>query len=325
MRRVVDAQACNNPGVDMADSLKCCVCGEPANPKNVLAGRAFCDRHFAQVNKHHMGFWRAGALQIVSMGIFGIVVALIADSLHDLSQTALIFFGVFLAIVPTIWWMVFFYREDQIEPEPKTRVLEVFALALILTDTVGLRVVNDVFNVRDWSNTNATVSLLAAILLNGFVYMAIQYFAVRAVVFTTEEFDERMDGIVYGTAAGLGVATLLNLHHIIDNSGVALAPGVIHVVTTALAQASFGGLMGYFMAQSKFEHRPMWWVPVGLSAAAVLNGLFTWLISEVSVTGLTVDPWRSLVLGVVVALATFVVLVALIRRANRLALSPSAG
>ena len=49
--------------------------------------------------------------------------------------------------------------------------------------------------------------------------------------------------------------------------------------------ASFSGLMGYFMAQAKFEHKPAWWVPLGLVVAAVLNGLFSWLISEASGEG----------------------------------------
>jgi RsiW-degrading membrane proteinase PrsW (M82 family) len=129
-----------------------------------------------------------------------------------------------------------------------------------------------------------------------------------------------MDGMVYGTVAGLGVATLLNLRYIIDNGGVEIAPGVIQTVTTALAQASFGGLMGYFMAEAKFAHRPTWWVPLGFALAAILNGLFSWLISEVSASGLTVDPWRSLALGVVVALAVFFVLVALMRRMTEVTL-----
>ena len=77
-----------------------------------------------------------------------------------------------------------------------------------------------------------------------------------------------MDGIVYGTVAGLGVATTLNLYYIIDNEGVALAPGVIQDVTTALAQAPSGGLMGYFMAQAKFERRLGLVGPPGLSARA---------------------------------------------------------
>jgi protease PrsW len=307
----------------MDEQLKCCICGEPASPSNIIGQRAYCDRHFAQVNKHHLGFWRTAFVQIILMGVFSGIIAVLADTVHDLNQTTLILVGLFLAIVPTAWWLFFFYREDQLEPEPKTRIAAVFGLALLLTDSVGLRLINGVFDYQTWSVTNQMTSLLGSILVIGFVYMAIEYFAVRVVVYATDEFDERMDGIVYGTTAGLGVATLLNLHHIIDNQGVALAPGVIFVVTTALAQASFGGLMGYFMAQAKFEHRPIWWVPAGVALAAILNGLFTWLIGEVSVSGLTVDPWRSLIFGLIVALATFAVLVALMRRANRLTLSPS--
>jgi hypothetical protein len=113
------------------------------------------------------------------------------------------------------------------------------------------------------------------------------------------------------------VATLLNLRYVIDNGGVALTPGVIQVVTVALAQASFGGVMGYFMAQAKFEHKPVWWVPLGLAIAAVLNGLFRWLISEVSAAGLTVAPWRSLALGLALALVVFSTLVLVMRRLTR--------
>ncbi len=297
-------------------TLRCCICGEPANPKNILAGRAYCDQHFAMVNKPHLGFWRAGVLQIVLMGVFSVVVAIIADNLPQLDQTALIVVGLFLAIVPSVWWLTYFYREDQLEPEPKTKIALVFFLALLLTYTVGLPLSDNVFHYQQWSGINRTTSLLAHILIVGFTFMAITYFAVRAIVYATEEFDERMDGVVYGTTAGLGVATLLNFNHVLGNQGVALGPGVIHVVTTALAQASFGGLLGYFMAQAKFQHKPIWWVPAGLTVTAVLNGLFIWLINEVSATGLTVDPWRSLIAGLLIALATFGVLIALMRRAN---------
>jgi RsiW-degrading membrane proteinase PrsW (M82 family) len=139
-------------------------------------------------------------------------------------------------------------------------------------------------------------------------------------VYASSEFDTRMDGIVYGTIAGLGVATLVNLHHIIDNQGVALGPGVIYTVTTALAQASFGGVLGYFMAQAKFEHKPIWWVPAGVAIAAILDGVFTWVIDEVSAVGLVVDPWRSLIVGVIVAIGAFAALVWLMRRATMLSI-----
>jgi RsiW-degrading membrane proteinase PrsW (M82 family) len=195
----------------------------------------------------------------------------------------------------------------------------VFLLALILTDFIGVRLINDWFRVHDWSGISPTISLFASVLITGFTLEAIKYAAIRLTVYTTDEFDERMDGIVYGTVAGLGVATLLNLNHIIANQGVAIGTGVVYTVTTALAQASFGGLLGYFMAQAKFEHKPIWWVPFGLSFAAVCNGLFTWTIDEVGPAGLDVEPWRSLVMGLLVALVVFGVLVMLMQRAHAIA------
>lgn len=308
-----------------SESLPCCICGEPVPPPyNLLGQRVYCARHFATVNKPHPGYWRAGLLQIALMGLFSAVLALLASQLGPLGRPALLAIGLFLAVAPSALWLMFFYRQDRLEPEPKTRIAAVFLLALVLTDVVGLRMFNDVFELPRWAAAQTISSLLATILIVGFTLQGIAYTAVRLVVYASAEFDERMDGIVYGTVAGLGAATLLNLRYVIDNGGVALGPGVVHVFTTALAQASFSGLMGYFMSQAKFEHRPAWWVPLGVAAAAVLNGLFTWLMSEISATGLTVQPWRSLALGVAVALAVFALLLMLMRRATHATLGRAA-
>jgi len=310
----------------MPETLPCCICGDPVEPPyNIIGQRVYCDRHYALINKPHPGFWRAGLFQIIIMSVFSALLALLAGNLGTLNRTALVLVGLFLAIVPSALWLVFFYRQDRLEPEPKTKIAQVFVLALILADVLAIRLFNDWFQLRSWAPAQTLTSLLANILVVGFTIEAIAYAAVRLVVYATPEFDERMDGIVYGTVAGLGVATLLNLHYVIDNDGVALGPGVIHVVTTALAQASFGGLLGYFMAQAKFEHRPGWWVPLGLVIAAVLNGVFTWLMSEISASGLSVQPLRSLALGLVVALAVFGLLLALMRRATQSTLAPAGG
>ena len=308
----------------MAEDPTCCICDEPLTPPyRIVGGRAYCERHYAMVNKPNSGFWRAGIAQILGVGVVSAIIAFLAARLAPLDPTTLIIVGVILAIVPSAIWLYFFYRQDRLEPEPKTKLAAVFLLALLLTDALGLRLINDWFRMSTWASAESVTSLLASILIVGFTWQAITYAAVRLVVYDTPEFDERMDGIVYGTVAGLGVATLLNLNYVISNGGVALGPGVIHVMTTALAQASFSGLLGYFMAEAKFEHKPVWWVPLGLFIAAVLNGLFSWLLSEISANGLTVSPWRSLVLGILVALAVFALLLALMRRATEETLSES--
>jgi len=310
----------------MEEQFRCCICGDPvAPPYKIVGKRVYCERHYATINKLNPSFWRAGVIQIIGVGVASAIIAFLAGLIGPLDQTTLIVVGVVLAIVPSAVWLFFFYRQDRLEPEPKARIAAVFLLALLLADALGLRMINDWFQVRAWAPADTTISLLASILIVGFTWQAITYAAVRLIVYNTPEFDERMDGIVYGTVAGLGIATLLNLNYVLDNSGVALAPGIIHVATTALAQASFSGLLGYFMAEAKFEHKPIWWVPLGLFIAAVLNGLFSWLFSEVSANGLTVSPWRSLLLGVVVALAVFALLLALMRRAMQETLAEAAG
>jgi RsiW-degrading membrane proteinase PrsW (M82 family) len=244
------------------------------------------------------------------------VLAFLLRDVQDLGRTTQIVVGLLLAIIPTAAWLIYFYQQDRLEPEPKERIGSVLFTALLLTGFVALPAINNWFNVANWASYNNLTSLAASILINGFIYTAIMYVAIRIWVYKTPEYDERMDGIVYGTVAGLGVATMLNLNYIIENQGVALSPGIVNVVTTALAQASFGGVLGYFMAQAKFEHKPVWWVPLGVIIAATLNGLFSWLIDEVSATGLTVEPWRSLAFGLVVALVTFGALIYLMQRAH---------
>ncbi|TET50552.1 MAG: PrsW family intramembrane metalloprotease, partial [Anaerolineales bacterium] len=150
--------------------------------------------------------------------------------------------------------------------------------------------------------------------------------AVRYSVYPTAVCDARLDGIVYGTAAGLGYATMLNLSYVLEGGGVNLQVGIIRIVVTALAQASFAGLSGYFLGRAKFENEPVWWLPSGVALAAVLNGLFATLRGELTTTALGLEgggfnPWPGLVLAAVVAGVTLFVLFYLMRRANRLALA----
>lgn len=302
----------------------CCIDHELVTPPyNTLGGRVYCERHFAQVNKPHPGFWKSAVIMIVAIGVVSGVLAFLLRDVEIQERLPRILIGIIFAVLPTAAWLIYFYQQDRLEPEPKGRIGSVLFTALVLTGFIGLPLISDFFDVGSWAAYNNWTSLAASVLINGFIYTAIMYFSIRVWVYKTSEYDERMDGIIYGTVAGLGVATMLNLHYIVDNQGVALAPGIINVVTTALAQASFGGVLGYFMAQAKFEHKPVWWVPLGVVVAATLNGVFSWLIDEVSATGLTVEPWRSLVMGLVVALATFGALVYLMQRAHAFTLRPA--
>ena len=306
----------------------CCVCHQPAGLEaKRLGGRVYCERHYVKVTQDRHSVWSAGLAHIAGQVLFVlVVVGLIALIKPVLSGWTLVAAGLVLALIPAILWLAFFYRQDRLEPEPKGYVIGVFLLGALLAQGVGIPLVERVYEAPRWLPLNVWTDLLGSILVIGFVQESLKYAAVRYSVYPSVEFDERVDGVVYGTAAGLGYATMLNVHYVVASGGVDLQVGVIRIAVTALAQASFAGLTGYFLVRAKFEDEPVWWLPGGLALAAVLNGLFAFLSGELTTTSLSLsgggfNPWPGLILAAVVAAATFAALNHLIRRANRLTLA----
>ncbi len=296
----------------------CRVCDEPAT--RTIGAYAFCDRHFERANHERRGGWQADLASIVLLIGFVIVVFAIDKFLQPrFSGPALTLIGLVLAIVPAAIWLGFFYRRDRLEPEPRTMVLGEFVLGLLVATAIGIPLVDQVFDVGSWLFASPLVHLAGGILIVGVTQEALKYLTVRLSVYGSREFDERTDGIIYGTAVGLGFATALNVAFVVESGGVDLGTGTIRIVLTSLAHASFGGVIGYFLGRQKLEPRPVWWMPAGVALAAALNGIFFFLRSTVgrgTIEGPldAVAPWIGLVMAAIVAAAVTAALSALIRR-----------
>ncbi len=301
----------------------CCVCHTFVEEGGKSIGRRrYCEEHYARVTRERDHFWRSGWVLVAVLVAFVLaVVGIDAFVKPTLEGGSLIVTGLVMALVPALIWLVFFYLQDRLEPEPKRYVVGIFIMGALLASAVGIPLVNDLFRVREWLYDSPLVQLAGGILVVGFIQEFLKYAAVRYTLFHSPEFDERIDGVIYGTAVGLGYATMLNIQYVLSNAGVDLSVGVIRMVITALAQASFAGIVGYFLAQDKFEGKPVWWMPCGLALAAVLNGLFIFARDLASVRGLQFNPWNGLILATVIALVILAVLFWLMRRANRATLA----
>jgi len=264
--------------------------------------------------------WRNEFLLIISLIVFvGIVYALDGAIKPVFVTSTLLLTGVFLALVPAAIWLVFFYLQDRLEPEPKGYVLGVFALGALFAAAIGVPLVENIFRVSHWIYTSTLSTILGGILVVGFTQEFLKYAAVRYSIYHSDEFDEATDGVIYATAAGLGYATVLNIQFVIANGGVDLGTGVIRMAIVALAQASFSGITGYFLGRAKFESEQIWWMPLGITLAAVFNGVFNWLRSivsqtSVSLSGASANPWPGLAFATIVAFATTAAVLWLVRR-----------
>ena len=89
-----------------------------------------------------------------------------------------------------------------------------------------------------------------------------------------DDFDEPMDGIVYGATAALGFAAVENVLYVAEGGLVVAA---IRSVTSVPMHAMCGAILGYFVAQARFgERRGAAWK--GLGVAVLVHGLYDFAV-----------------------------------------------
>ncbi len=271
----------------------------------------------AHVANSRFSFWIGIVFALLGLLAFVIIFNIVFPTLGDnLSQWYLILLGLVFSLVPAGLWLSFFYQLDRQEPEPVEMVFSIFVVGMLLTAALYQPVLQGIFEIDRWLYANWWARLLGGILVVGFFEQFLVYATVRYGVFKRPEFDERMDGIIYAIAAGLGFATVLNFIYVLDRGGVDLDIGSMRMVVNALAHASFAGILGYFIGQTRFEKTPIYYLPIGLTIAAVMNGLFFFILERSSTGGLSFNPWINLIFATVVAVVTLFIVFWLVARDN---------
>jgi RsiW-degrading membrane proteinase PrsW (M82 family) len=277
-----------------------------------------------RVSRNRGSLWRTELFQLLGMLVYvGLVELLVQATNPSFSGTSLVIVSVILAMIPAVLWLSMFYIQDRFEPEPRTYVLLVAVLGGLLAAAVGEPLINNVFRAPSWIGTDTMTEILGSILVVGFTQEFLKYAAVRFSIYYSSEFDQRVDGVVYGSAAGLGYATVLNVLMVVSSGGIDLGVGVVRIVITALVQGTLGGLIGYFLGRDKFDRMPVWWMPLGVGIAAVVEGLFSWLRGEITSAPIAVtssgiaqggyNPWPGLILAAALAAVLLGVVFTLMR------------
>lgn len=147
------------------------------------------------------------------------------------------------AIVPSLLLLWYFNKRDTF-PEPPRVVWATFGLGVLTVVPVltfalpmGKLVA---FLPGPYADAFYTAFVLAAIPEEFFKFTVVFFYASRH-----KEFDELMDGFVYGVAASLGFATLENVLYV-SQGGLTVA--VLRSVTAVPCHTLLGAMMGYLIA-----------------------------------------------------------------------------
>lgn len=199
---------------------------------------------------------------------------------------------VVLGFLPSIIWLIFYFRED-CHPEPKHMLVMVF-LAGIISSLFAFAF--QVLLVK--CNAIGTIPLLEKICLpagflrpaspeffvwSAFVEEAVKFFAASMIIFNHPDFDEPIDAMIYMIAAGLGFAaaenTLIVFTSITDGLAATINTLILRFIGATLLHALASGLLGYFLAISWFfQHHRKKLIIIGIILATIFHFAFNMFI-----------------------------------------------
>ena len=158
-----------------------------------------------------------------------------------------------LTILPSILIILFFINSDKFK-EPTKEIIKIFFLGILIT--IPAYILNTYISDFLYKNTEVSEGLISSFLTAAPVEEGLKLSVLYYFVYKMKEFNEPLDGIVYGVTVSLGFATLENIYYVylladyFETTSMNLA--IIRSFSAVPAHAVFGIFMGYFFMKYSF-------------------------------------------------------------------------
>lgn len=174
------------------------------------------------------------------------------------------------AIFPPLLIAYYVYQKDKYEKEPKSLIIKSF-----LFGCVG--VIPALF-LEIFAKGMFTSLFLYVFFGIALVEEGVKYFFLKKYLFKKADFNEPMDGIVYGVMISLGFATVENIAYVLNNEGQEIQVAIMRMFTAIPLHAVCGVILGYFVGLAKFSDNSRSSLYKGLFLATLIHGLYNYFI-----------------------------------------------
>ena len=160
-----------------------------------------------------------------------------------------------ITILPSLLIVTFFVKSDRF-PEPTKEIIKIFFYGILICIPAFYlnTALSDIF-----ANTEISQGLISSFLSAAPVEEVLKFAVLYSLVYKMKDFNEPIDGIVYGVTVSLGFATLENIYYVyflsdyFDTSSQSLA--ILRSFSAIPAHAVFGATMGYFFMKYSFINK----------------------------------------------------------------------
>jgi len=182
-----------------------------------------------------------------------------------------------LSIAPGLAIILFIYRKDSYDREPKRYLLVSFFLGMLsvipafILETAGKFLFGDM-------GRSSSIFFYAffAFVVVAASEEASKFAMVKWYAYPKKTFDEPFDGIVYSVLVAMGFATVENILYV-QKSGLGTA--ILRMFLSVPAHASFGIIMGYYIGLAKFNKaKSTVYLAMGLLLAIFFHGAFDFFL-----------------------------------------------
>jgi RsiW-degrading membrane proteinase PrsW (M82 family) len=155
-----------------------------------------------------------------------------------------------LAVLPGLALLYYFHRKDYQRPEPWRHIWITLILSALFVIPVAFIEIG-LSHATGLSEEGSHLSVLVySMFIVSLVEESSKLLALRVYAYRKPEFDERIDGLVYGAASGAGFAILENIFYVMDHG---IAVGVLRAFLSVPLHVFTGVLIGYGLIRLKLD------------------------------------------------------------------------
>ncbi len=195
----------------------------------------------------------------------------------DSMTPTIIFFALLGGLLPAVFWLWFWLKEDRLHPEPRALILLSFLVGMLATALA--------YPVERFIATHVQGSELSLLFLWAVAEETLKFLGIYIVALRTRFFDEPIDAVIYLVTIALGFSALENALFLYNplSGGDTLAAimlGNFRFVGATLLHVAASGTIGVVLALAFYQKRAVRQVVagVGLAGAIVLHTLFNFSI-----------------------------------------------
>lgn len=211
-------------------------------------------------------------------------------------------FALLGGILPALFWLWFWLREDRLHPEPRKIIIRTFLVGMIAVPIVlPLEKVASVY----------LPTGIATILIWATIEELIKFTGTYFSALRSRDYDEPIDALIYLITGALGFAALENTLFIINpllsgDISNGIITGNLRFIGASLLHVITAGTIGSFMAFAFYKSRKHKKLPliIGMGTAITLHTLFNFSIIK-SESGLTIAIFSIVWVTIIFLLLVF--------------------